>query len=111
MAKEITSENFPKEVLGSAVPVLVDFWSPGCGPCRMQAPIVEELATEGEGRFHVGQVNVWEQPELAAKHQISAVPTLLVFHAGKAVDKLVGFHAKPALLKALRRIEEPVSRR
>jgi thioredoxin 1 len=109
MSQEFTSQNFQSEVLESTVPVLVDFFTPNCGPCRMIAPIIDELANEGGSRYQVGKINAWEQSELATNYQISAVPTLLLFHEGKVVNKLVGYHDKPALLKALRQIEELVS--
>ena len=101
MVQELTAETFPKDVLESAVPVLVDFWSPGCAPCRRLAPILDEIAAEAGGRFRVGKVNAWEQQALAARYRISAVPTLLVFKGGAVVHTLVGYQDKRRLLEAL----------
>jgi thioredoxin 1 len=101
MLKELTAENFQQEVVDSAVPVLVDFWSPGCGPCRRIAPVIDEIAAGAGGRFRIGKVNAWEQQDLAASYRISAVPTLLVFKGGAVVNTLVGFQDKRRLLEAL----------
>ena len=81
MVQELTVKNFQKDVIESAVPVLVDFWSPNCGPCRRLAPIIDEIAAEASGRFRVGKVNAWEEQELAADYRISAVTTILVMLA------------------------------
>lgn len=102
MVQELTIDNFQKEVLESAVPVLVDFWSPICGPCRRLSPVIEQLATESDGRLRVGKVNVFEQQDLAVHYGISAVPTLLVFKGGALVNTLVGYHDKHRLAKALK---------
>jgi thioredoxin 1 len=101
MAQELTTDNFQKDVIECAVPVLVDFWSPGCAPCRRIAPIIDEIAEEAGGRFRVGKVNAWEEQTLAARYRISAVPTLLVFKGGVVVNALVGYHDKRRLLDAL----------
>jgi thioredoxin 1 len=101
MLKELTAENFQQDVIDSAVPVLVDFWSPGCGPCQRIAPVIDEIAAEASGRFLVGKVNAWEQQDLAASYRISAVPTLLVFKGGAVVNTLVGFQDKRRVLEAL----------
>ncbi len=102
MVQELTADNFQKDVIESDLPVLVDFWSPSCGPCRRIAPILEEVAAEAGGRFRVGKVNAWEQPELAAHYRISALPTLLVFQGGAVVNTLIGYQEKRRLLEALR---------
>ncbi len=81
----------------SDVPVLVDFWAPWCGPCRMIAPTVEQIATEYAGKVRVGKVNTDENPQVAASHNISSIPTLLVFKGGKVVDKSIGVTPKTAL--------------
>nr|4BA7_A Chain A, LBCA THIOREDOXIN [synthetic construct]4BA7_B Chain B, LBCA THIOREDOXIN [synthetic construct] len=94
---EINDENFEEEVLKSDKPVLVDFWAPWCGPCRMIAPIIEELAEEYEGKVKFAKVNVDENPETAAKYGIMSIPTLLLFKNGEVVDKLVGARPKEAL--------------
>jgi thioredoxin 1 len=101
MVVELTAETFPHEVLEAAVPVLVDFWSPGCAPCRRLAPILNELAAEAGRRFRVGKVNAWEEQSLGVRYRISAVPTLLIFKGGAVVHTLVGYHDKRRLLEAL----------
>jgi thioredoxin 1 len=83
------------------VPVLVDFWSPACGPCRLQEPVLSELADQAAGQFEVKKVNVWDSPELATQFQISAVPTLMIFKQGQVVKTLVGYQDKSKLLTAL----------
>ena len=93
----LTEENFEAEVLNSDLPVLVDFWAAWCGPCRMLAPAVEQLAEEYAGRAKVGKVNVDEQMELAMRFQVSSIPMLVVFKDGKAVAKSVGYRSKPEI--------------
>ena len=96
----VTKENFETEVLSSELPVLVDFWAAWCGPCRMVAPILEEMARDLEGKIKVGKVNVDEQGELAAMFGVSSIPTMIVFKDGKAVKGAVG--ARPrAQIEAL----------
>jgi thioredoxin 1 len=109
MTIELSGGNFQQEVLASAIPVLVDFWAPTCAPCRRLLPIVEQLAAEAGGRFKVGKINVWEQPDLTARYHISSLPTLLIFQGGEVVTKLVGYHDRAILLKALRQVGEPAS--
>jgi thioredoxin 1 len=101
MVLELTADNFQHEVLNSTIPVLVDFWSPTCAPCRRIAPLIDELAAEADGRFRVGKVNAWEEQNLAARYRITAVPTLLVFKDGEVVNSLVGYQDKRRLLQAL----------
>ncbi len=87
---EITDSNFATEVEQSTVPVLIDFWAVWCGPCRMIAPIVEELAKEYEGKAKIGKVDVDNNPMIASKFGIRSIPTLLIFKGGKVVDQIVG---------------------
>ena len=96
----ITKENFEELVLKSEKKVLLDFWASWCGPCRMVAPIVEEMAEENED-ITVGKIDVDEQPELAARFGIVSIPTLVVMENGKAVAQSVGYRPKADLLKLL----------
>ena len=102
--KELTIDNFQQEVLDSDVPVLVDFWSPTCGPCRQIAPVVEQVAAEAEGRYQVGRVNVFEQQDLGVRYHITAIPTLLFLKGGEVVRTLVGYHDKRRLLAAMQEV-------
>lgn len=101
MVKELTDGNFDQEVLEDAGVVLVDFWAPWCGPCRMVGPIVEELAREYEGRVKVGKVNTDQNQALAMKYQIMSIPTIMVFKNGKPVDQVVGALPKQTLQRRL----------
>ena len=98
---EATDTNFETEVLGSDVPVLVDFWAVWCAPCRMIAPIVEELATEHEGKLKVAKVDVDSNPQTAIKYNIRSIPTLLVFKGGNVVDQMIGAVPKSMIASRL----------
>ncbi len=103
MSKPIALDdsNFDQNVLKSSKPVLVDFWAPWCGPCRMVAPIVEELAKEYDGRVMVGKVNVDENQRMAARYGIMSIPALIVFKNGQPVSTLVGSRSKAELKRNL----------
>lgn len=101
----LSETNFQAEVLSSPQPVLVDFWASWCGPCKIIAPIVSELADEYQGRVKFGKVNVDEESGLARKYEVSAIPTLVLFKDGKPVDQLVGVQSKGALKAALDKLE------
>ena len=97
----LTAENFEQEVLQSELPVLVDFWATWCGPCRMLAPVVAQIAEEKEGELKVGKVNIDDQAELAIRYSIASIPTLMVFKDGQVAAKTVGAMPKSQLLSAL----------
>ncbi|MEE8424496.1 MAG: thioredoxin [Elusimicrobiota bacterium] len=98
---QLTDDSFDKEVLQSTEPVLVDFWAPWCGPCRMLTPIVEELAKEYAGKAKVAKINTDEHPNSATKFNMSASPTILFFKGGKVEHQMVGVHSKADIKKQL----------
>ena len=102
---ELSDSDFDAAVIRSEIPVLVDFWSPTCAPCRALAPVLEELAEENEGDVTIAKVNATQYPELAVKFGIDALPTLLLFHRGKVVERMVGGQSKDKLQSALDEIE------
>lgn len=96
-AHEVTEATFPEKVVTSDVPVLVDFWAPWCGPCRMVGPVIEQLAHEYEGRARILKCNVDNNPNLAVQFQVTGIPALLFFKGGKLVDSVMGLAPKSAL--------------
>lgn len=100
----LTEQNFEQEVLKSAQPVLVDFWAEWCGPCKMIAPALDELADEYAGRARIGKVNIDEHQSLAAKFSVRAIPTLLLFSKGEVVEQMVGAKGKRELKASLDRV-------
>ena len=99
-AIKIDKHNFQKEVIESEVPVLLDFWAPWCGPCRMVSPVVDEVALEN-ANFKVGKINVDDEPELAGKFGVMSIPTLVVMKNGNVIDKSVGVQPKEDILKMM----------
>jgi thioredoxin 1 len=110
---DLTDQNFDREVLESGVPVVVDFWAPWCGPCRMLAPTVEELAREWAGKAKVGKLDVDENPTVAQRFRIQSIPTIMVFSGGKPIATLVGVRPKrdyaEVLARAAGRADRPLS--
>ena len=100
-AVAVTDSTFQSEVLSSSQPVLVDFWATWCGPCRMVAPIVEEIANENNGKLKVAKVDVDANPQTAQQFGVMSIPTLIVFKGGQPVERLVGYMPKAKLMQAL----------
>ena len=101
---ELSGTNFEHEVLKSKTPVLVDLWAAWCGPCRMVAPMVEELAGKYQGKVKFGKLNVDDHPQVAAQYRIMNIPTLLLFKAGKEVDRLVGVQPKEEFIRRIEKV-------
>jgi len=101
---ELNDGNFESEVLKSDLPVLVDFWAPWCGPCRMVGPIVEEIGKDYEGRLKVGKLNVDENSQTASQYGIMSIPNLLFFKGGKVVDQIVGAVPKQHFVEKIDKI-------
>lgn len=100
---EFDDNNFQTEVLGSSDPVLVDFWAPWCGPCKMLAPTIDELAGDYSGKVRIGKVNTDNSRQVAIDHQISAIPTLILFKDGEVVERVSGLQPKQQLAALLDR--------
>jgi thioredoxin 1 len=99
--KELSDHDFETEVLKATEPVLVDFWAPWCGPCRMIAPIVEQLATENAGSLKVAKLNIDDSPNTASTYGVSSIPTLMIFKNGEVADRFVGVQPKKRLQDAI----------
>ena len=99
--KHVNDTTFESEVIKSELPVLVDFWAPWCGPCKMIGPIVEKLADRYAGKMKVCKLNTDESPEMPSRYHVQGIPTLIVFKAGKEVDRLVGFAPEATLAAKL----------
>jgi thioredoxin 1 len=97
----LSESSFANDVLSSSAPVLVDFWAEWCGPCKMIAPVLDELATEYEGRVKIGKVNIDENGALASQYRVSAIPTLLLFKNGEVIEQMVGMRSKRDLKASL----------
>jgi thioredoxin 1 len=100
---EVNDVSFDQEVLKSDLPVLIDFWAPWCGPCKAIAPVVEELASEYEGRLKIVKMNVDDNPETPSRYGVRGIPNLLLFRAGEVADQIVGAVPKAHLVKAIDR--------
>lgn len=101
MALEFTDENFQDEVLSSDQPVLVDFWAEWCGPCKMLGPIIDELATEFDGKAKIGKVDIDTNRDAAVKYEIQSIPSIIIFKNGEITNKFVGIASKDDLSEAI----------
>jgi thioredoxin 1 len=108
---EITDANFKEEVIESGVPVLLDFWAPWCGPCRMVGPIIDEIAEEYEGRLKVGKLNTQDNPEVPQGFGVRSIPTVLLLQGGEVRDAFVGARPKAAFTKTIDRYLKKAEKR
>jgi len=100
----VTDATFAAEVEHSSLPVLVDLWAPWCGPCRMIAPVIDELASEMAGRIRFAKLNIDENPATAARYKVGSIPTLLVLKNGREMDRIIGVQPKAAIAQRLQRL-------
>ena len=101
---EVSDSSFDEQVLKSSVPVLVDFWAPWCGPCKTIAPVVDELATQYEGRIKVVKINVDDNKDAAMRYNVRGIPNLILFKDGESVEQIVGAVAKQELINAIEKV-------
>ena len=101
---KLTKDNFQSEVLQSSTPVLVDFWAEWCGPCKMIAPVLDELAGEYDGKVKIGKVNIDDEQSLAAEYGIRSIPTLLLFNNGTVAEEMVGAKSKQVLAESFQKV-------
>lgn len=104
MAQEVTDATFEAEVLKSATPVMVDFWAPWCGPCKALSPVIDELATEFDGKVKILKLNTDENSDSAVKFRITSIPSMIMFKDGQPVDQLVGSQSKDSITEALNKL-------
>jgi thioredoxin 2 len=101
---KVTDADFQQQVLNSTTPVLLDLWAPWCGPCRMIAPVIDQLASELAGRVRIAKLNTDENPRVAAQLNVRSIPTLVIFSGGREVDRLLGVQPKQEILRRLERV-------
>jgi thioredoxin 1 len=99
MVRELISKNFGEDVINSSIPVVVDFWAPWCGPCKMLGPVIEEVSEELSGKVEFFKLNVDDNGDIAQQYKVSSIPTVIVFKGGEVVDKMVGFRPKADIVK------------
>lgn len=99
---KITTQNFEDEVLKSDIPVLIDFWATWCGPCKMLAPVLAEVAEEYDGKLKIGKVNVDEEPDLAVTYHVMSIPMILLFKDGEKVKQTIGYKTKEQLIEFIK---------
>lgn len=106
--REVTDTTFEQEVLKAQGPVLVDFWAPWCGPCRMVAPVLEEIAREQDGKLTIVKLNIDEHPRWAGRYNVMSIPTMILYQNGQPVKQLVGARPKAAIMRDLQPFLQPV---